>query len=129
MHIDGHTFVTGGGTIGEGLQIWDLRKLDVPAKELTFSPGEVRNPKIEPLINAVRFIPKTKLIIVAATDAGHPAKIFNYLTGELVEKFYNKNSRATSCDVIQQDSSIISIGDAAGVTHLVNKEIRGASVR
>ena len=27
MHIDGHQVVTGGGTGGEGLQLWDYRNL------------------------------------------------------------------------------------------------------
>ena len=67
---------------------------------MTFSPGEVRNPKIEPFINSVRFIPRTKLLIAAATDENIPCKIFNYQTGELVEKFHNKSGRATACDVV-----------------------------
>ena len=89
MEVSGHLVVTGGGTHGEGIQIWDIRNLEGPVFKLTFSPGEVRNPMIEPFINCCRFIPRTKHILVAATDAQFPAKIFNYQTGELIDKFFN----------------------------------------
>ena len=70
--------VTGGGTGGEGLQIWDWRNPEGPVHRLTFSPGEVRNPKIEPFINSVKFLPRTKMIVAAATDDKIPTKCFNW---------------------------------------------------
>ena len=122
MHSDNHHFVTGGGTGGEGLKIWDFRNTEHPVLELTFSPGETRNPFIEPFINGVRFIPKTKFIIAAATDVDYPTKIFNYQTGELIHKFHNKSGRATACDVVQSDGLLLSIGDAIGQTTIITKE-------
>jgi hypothetical protein len=37
MNVDGHTIVTGGKT-GEGLKIWDFRKLDSPTLVIKFTP-------------------------------------------------------------------------------------------
>ena len=115
--------VSGGGTHGEGVQIWDIRNLEGPVSKLTFSPGEVRNPKIEPLINAVRFIPFTRQIIVSASDDTYPAKIFNYQSGELIEKFLNtKTNRATACDASARDGSLITVGDAKGTNLIISRE-------
>lgn len=122
MASDGHTLVSGGGTGGEGLMIWDIRKTEGPVMSIPFSPGEVRNPKVEPIINSVRFIPRTRQIIAAASDADYPAKIFNFQTGELIEKFYNKCPRATACDVVHKDGMSFCIGDAAGVTQIVTRD-------
>ena len=47
---------TGGGTLGEGVKIWDMRNLTEPCKDLpwkTLQNGDVVNP----VINAVRFVP------------------------------------------------------------------------
>lgn len=120
MEVTGHLLVSGGGTHGEGVQIWDIRNLQGPVLKLEFSPGEIRNPKIEPFINCCRFIPRTKHILVAATDANFPAKIFNYQTGELIDKFYNTCGRATSCDVAHRDGNMVVVGDSTGLTQTIS---------
>lgn len=122
MASDGHTLVSGGGTHGEGLMIWDTRKHEAPVRTIEFSPGQVRNPKIEPIINAVRFIPRTRQIIATATDDDYPAKIFNFQTGEVVESFFNKCPRATACDVVHKDGNQLCIGDANGVTQIITRD-------
>lgn len=104
--------------------MWDFRKLDAPTLKITFSPGEVKNPWIEPLINCVRFVPQTRHIVACASDMNFPAKIFNYQTGDVIEKFANTCSRETTCDVIKKDGTLISLGDAAGFTKLVYKDRR-----
>lgn len=122
MHADHRTFVTGGGTGGEGLKIWDFRNTEQPVLQLNFSPGETRNPWIEPFISGVRFIPNTKYIITTATDAQYPSKVFNYETGALVHKFHNKCGRTTACDVVPSDGLLLAIGDETGQTTIMQKE-------
>lgn len=53
---DNNYVVTGGGTLGEGVQLWDMRNLTVPVRDMPWrilQNGEVNNP----VINVVRFIP------------------------------------------------------------------------
>lgn len=38
MAEDGKTLLTGGGTSGEGLQIWDLRNTSCPKLNISWSP-------------------------------------------------------------------------------------------
>jgi WD40 repeat protein len=123
MHIDGHTMVTGGGTGGEGLQIWDWRNPEKVVHKLTFSPGVVRSPKIEPFINGVKFLPRTQMIVAAATDADVPTKCFNYQTGVLVKSFPNKCGRATAMDTTP-DGAYIGIADMNGDLQVVNTAMK-----
>ena len=48
--------VTGGGTLGEGVQIWDFRNFGRPVQSMVWDvaqSGEILNP----VVNSVRFIP------------------------------------------------------------------------
>jgi len=49
--------VTGGGTLGEGVKLWDMRNFDEPVMQ--FNWGQHENGDIlNPIVNCVRFVPK-----------------------------------------------------------------------
>lgn len=53
---DNQYVVTGGGTLGEGVQIWDFRNLERPVTKCVWNvapSGDILNP----IVNSVRFIP------------------------------------------------------------------------
>ena len=53
---DGVTIVTGGGKMGEGLQLWDFRNLEEPVRKFNWyvaDGGEIVNP----IVNCARFVP------------------------------------------------------------------------
>lgn len=87
MQREGRLFVTGGGSGGEGLQIWDLRVLEKgPVKNIPWtvlSNGHVQNPTI----NVVKFLPGSSVIIAGACDPAAPAKCFSTTTGSTIETF------------------------------------------
>lgn len=60
--------VTGGGTLGEGVQVWDFRRLDAgPVKKMVWSVaynGDI----INPIVNSVKFIPKQNLVLAGCSD-------------------------------------------------------------
>mmetsp|Transcript_4023 Transcript_4023/g.5356 ORF Transcript_4023/g.5356 Transcript_4023/m.5356 type:complete len:302 (+) Transcript_4023:125-1030(+) len=59
--------VTGGGTLGEGVQIWDLRRLEKPVKKMVWSiayNGDI----INPIVNSVKFIPRQNLVMAGCSD-------------------------------------------------------------
>jgi WD40 repeat protein len=54
---DNNYVVTGGGTLGEGVQLWDFRNLERPLKKFVWfvaPSGDIVNP----VVNAVKFVPK-----------------------------------------------------------------------
>ena len=53
MHDDGYTLLTGGGTTGEGLQIWDIRNSAQPVLNINWNP--LTN-QPSPSINAARIL-------------------------------------------------------------------------
>jgi len=119
MASDSHTFVTAGGSGGEGIQTWDLRKLDNgPLKKIgwtTTKTGYVSNP----LFNSCKFMLGNKFIVAGGTDNEVPAKCFNAHTGDLIESFPHLSRSCFSLDV-SQDSSQVVFGDADGKCHFEN---------
>ena len=81
MHV-----VTGGGTLGEGIQLWDFRNLTQPVRKMvwnTTQTGEIVNP----IVNSVRFVSAQNLILAGCSDNRVSAKCFDSLTGEIVDEF------------------------------------------
>lgn len=79
MDTDCRTILTGGGTGGEGLQIWDLRNLKSAVTKIPWaisSSGEGTNPSI----NCAKFVPGMGLFVAGSSD-DTPAKCFNYKAG------------------------------------------------
>lgn len=107
--------VTGGGTLGEGVKLWDMRDLESPVKEFNWSStqnGEILNP----IVNCVKFVPTKDLILVGVSDDEVSAKCLNTLTGQTVKRFTHVDGNCFSLDVAR-DASICAFGDSAGTLH------------
>ena len=73
---DNNYVVTGGGTLGEGVQVWDFRNFDKPLVKCTWSvasSGDIVNP----IVNSVKFVPKQNLILAGCSDENVSAKCFD----------------------------------------------------
>ena len=79
MDSDLRTFVTGGGSGGEGIQIWDLRNLVEPMCKINWSTTAMGD-RINRSLNAVKFVPGMGMVIAGCTD-DMAAKCFNFKTG------------------------------------------------
>ena len=116
MSKDGHSFVTGGGGGGEGIQTWDLRKLtEGPVLRIpwvTLKSGEVSNP----LLNVVKYLQGQNVIIAGGCDAKCPAKCFNVLTGQLVDTFPKLSKACMALDISGEKNHLV-LGDAGGLIH------------
>jgi WD40 repeat protein len=116
---DNDTYVvTGGGTLGEGVKMWDVRDLTNPVMEFewNYAPsGDLVNP----IVNAVRFIPKQPLIVAGCSDDSVSAKCFDTLTGQVVHEFSNLEGNCFSLDVAP-DSTMVCLGDHEGTLHFEN---------
>jgi len=51
---DMNLVVTGGGSRGEGVQLWDIRDVTKPLKTLNWNTSDPQ--KINPLVNCTKFI-------------------------------------------------------------------------
>ena len=59
--------VTGGGSLGEGVQVWDQRALDTPL--IKFKWGKEHNGDDKnPIVNSVRFIPQQNMVLAGYSD-------------------------------------------------------------
>ena len=110
--------VTGGGTLGEGLQLWDYRRLDEPMKKFTWSVAQSGD-IVNPIVNSVKFVPKQNLIIAGCSDQNTSVKCFDTRTGEAVEEFHRVNGNCFSLDVAR-DGTLAMFGDASGALHFEN---------
>lgn len=113
---DGYHVVTGGGSKGEGVQLWDFRDLSAPLKTINWSM--IDGQKHNPLVNCCKFIPTTNLILAGVND-DTAAKCFNSATGEVVERFNGVENTCFTLDVAQ-DASLCCFGDGAGNVHFEN---------
>ena len=116
MSKDGHSFVTGGGSGGEGVECWDLRNLSkgpvVRCPWETLKTGQVSNP----LINVVKYLQGQNVIIAGGCDTKCPAKAFSSLTGELIDTFPKLNKACFALDIAKEKNHLV-LGDAAGQLH------------
>jgi len=108
---DTNLVVTGGGTKGEGVQLWDFRDLSKPLKTIdwTILDGEKQ---ANPLVNCCKFVPGQNLVLVGVNDA-KAAKCFNYATGEVVEWFNKVEGTCFALDV-SEDGGLCCFGDGSG---------------
>jgi len=98
MDTDGRTVVTGGGTGGEGLRIWDLRNLEAPVTKIPWAVSSMGEP-VNPSINCVKFVPGMGLL-VAGSSHDTAAKCFNYKAGGVVvQDFYKLKKSCFTLDV------------------------------
>jgi len=118
VSADNNYVVTGGGTLGEGVQLWDFRNLTEPVTKFTWSvapSGDIVNP----IVNSVRFVPKQNLILAGCSDENISAKCFDSKTGEIVEEFHRLNGNCFSLDV-STDGTLSCMGDSSGSLHFEN---------
>lgn len=110
--------VTGGGTLGEGVQQWDFRNLERPVRKFTWShadSGEIVNP----VVNSVKFIPGQNLILAGCSDDMVSTKCFESRSGEIIEEFHKVAGNCFSLDVAN-DGTLACFGDAKGTLHFEN---------
>lgn len=115
---DNNYVVTGGGTLGEGVQVWDFRNLERPVKKFVWSTapsGDIVNP----IVNSVRFVPKQSLIMAGCSDDVCAAKCFDFKTGETVEEFHRVDGNCFTLDV-SADGTLSCFGDSKGALHFEN---------
>lgn len=118
MDTDCRTIVTGGGTGGEGLKIWDLRNLKAPVTKIPWTISSMGQ-AVNPSINCAKFVPGMGLL-VAGSSNDTPAKCFNYKAGGVVvQDFYKLKKSCFSIDV-SQDKSLLALGDYTGQLQVEN---------
>ena len=118
ISYDNNYVVTGGGTLGEGVNLWDMRDLENPIKEFNWSSsqsGDILNP----VVNCVQFVPKKHLVLVGVSDDTVSAKCLDTLTGGTVDQFNHVEGNCFSLDVAR-DASICAFGDSKGTLHFEN---------
>ena len=120
ISTDCNLVVTGGGTLGEGVKLWDVRgDLDTPVCEFVW--GKAPNGDIvNPIVNCVRFVPRQNdLILAGVSDDRVSAKCLNARTGETVEEFTRVQGNCFSLDVCT-DGALCGFGDSEGTLHFSN---------
>ena len=118
VSYDNNYVVTGGGTLGEGVQLWDFRNFTRPVHKFVWSTapsGEIVNP----IVNSVRFVPRHNLILAGCSDDIVSGKCFDKRTGETLENFQRLAGNCFSLDV-SQDGTLAAFGDSQGAVHFEN---------
>ena len=110
--------MTGGGTLGEGVQIWDFRNFERPVQKMIWDVAP-SNDILNPVVNSVRFVPNQNLVIAGCSDETVSAKCFDTKTGEVVEEFHRIAGNCFTLDV-STDATLACFGDAQGAIHFEN---------
>lgn len=110
--------VTGGGTLGEGVQVWDLRRLETPVIKMIWG-SEYNGADKNPIINSVRFIPGQNLVLAGCSGDQISAKCFDFKTGETRKEFEHVAGNCFSLDV-SQSGTLACFGAADGTFHTEN---------
>ena len=132
--------MTGGGSLGEGIHTWDMRKTDKPIRAfswegLTGSDSLTKDKYyVNPTVNVVKFAPiagtmgfDTDFIVAGCRDTlrNVNVKTINTRTGEIVNEFKDVQQSCLSLDV-SRDGSLACLSDTTGVLHMENVNlIRG----
>ena len=99
MDSDLRTFATGGGTGGEGIQIWDLRHLKDATTKINWGVSATGG-IINKCYNTVKFVPGMSMVLAGCTDEIVPAKCFNFRTGcNVIQDFHQLKRSCFSIDV------------------------------
>ena len=120
--------------MGEGIRLWDMRKLGKPVRQLIWDASNLMSEEekqyyVNPTINCVKFCPTAgtndyagaDLILAGCRDEmrGLPAKAFNSRTGDIVHEFRCVQKSCLSVDS-SRDGSTIALGDTMGIVHMEN---------
>jgi WD40 repeat protein len=118
MDSDHRTFVTGGGTGGEGIQLWDMRNLAKSMSTINWGTTHLGEP-INRTFNAVKFVPGMSMVVAGCTD-DVAAKCFNFKTGgSVIQDFYKLQRSCFTIDV-SKDGSRMALGDYCGNLQVEN---------
>lgn len=117
MDSDGRTLVTGGGTSGEGVQVWDLRNTTKPICRPSWYPYSNQS---EPTINCTRFILGQGMVVAACTDDQAPVKCWNFKTGGSLVQEWNTLDRCAYAVDVSSDGQTLSMSDVTGNVILEN---------
>ena len=109
MTDNGKTLLTGGGTSGEGLQVWDLRNTETPILNIKWIP---HSNLPQPSINSCRFIERCNMIVATVSD-DIAVKCFNLTTGQVMHEFQELNRCSYFFD-ITRDSEQMCLSDVNG---------------
>ena len=115
---DNKYVVTGGGSLGEGVQLWDFRDLENPVVQYTWDTVE-NGDSLNPIVNCVRFLHKYNLVLVGCNDENVSAKCFDMHSGNVAEQFPHVRGSCFTMDVAN-DGSFCCFGDAEGAIHFEN---------
>ena len=110
---DMKTVLTGGGTLGEGIQLWDIRNLDRPTSTINWHENMTN--KVNPMIYCCRLIPGHPYVLAGARDS-KAAKCFDINTGKIVKEFPIADD--SYCMDISKNGALVGFGDSAGLLHL-----------
>jgi len=110
---DGKTIVTGGGTLGEGIQLWDIRNLDKPTSSIKWHEKLDKSP----MIYCCKLIQNQPYVIAGARQ-DRAAKCFNINTGKVVKMFPVDDD--CYCMDIDKIGSLVGFGDGKGNLHMEN---------
>lgn len=103
--------VTGGGTLGEGVKLWDYRNLNEPVREFIWREMPETGEIINPIVNCVRFIPGQNVILAGCSDETISAKAFDYNTGGHTDQFNKVAGNCFTLDVTQ-NGEMACLGDS-----------------
>lgn len=117
MDNDNQTFVTGGGTGGEGIQLWDMRNLTESTTTIHWGTDSLGDP-IKRSYLAVKFIPGMSTIVAGVKD-DVPAKCFNYKTKAVIQEFDKLQKSCFTIDV-SKDGSRMAMADYCGDLQIEN---------
>ena len=110
--------MTGGGTLGEGVKLWDFRDLVNPVVQYNWGIA-ANGDTVNPVVNSVKFLHKNNMILVGSSDENVSAKCFHRDTGNIVEEFPHVRGNCFSLDVAS-DGTFCAFGDAEGSIHFEN---------
>ena len=83
---DNKYVVTGGGSLGEGVQLWDFRDLENPVVQYTWDTVD-NGDSLNPVVNCAKFLHKQNLVLVGCNDENVSAKCFDMHSGHVIEQF------------------------------------------
>lgn len=113
MSRDRQTLAIGGGTLGEGVWLYDLRNDTKPYLKIQWSSSGKN-----PLVNSLKFVPGQDLLVVGC-NSDSTTKCFETKTGTLVHEFSKPKSATYAVDV-SKDALLCALGDGKGSVHLEN---------
>ena len=102
MDYDGKTLVTGGGTSGEGIQVWDIRHLKKPSMKCEWNPY---SQVVEPTINAARIMHGQGIVVAGCSDEHAPCKAFSLKAeGQIVHEYPHLAKGCYAIDIAKDNS-------------------------